>query len=335
MFDSVRRPGHRTPPRTDLHGLGNLALLQRDFNSKLNNAVFALKRERILSSTRMVPTSCPARVTSSSSTTRRAPSQQLSDLGAAGPGRPTTRSSSRRSSDFLLPDSCRRCATARRVGHEGLPDHVPRAVRPARDGRPAITRSRSRSSSATSRRDGRRRDHARSASASSTPSWRATTTDGTWASTSCTATSRRACCDRSTASSGSPPCSSSTGTSPRGGELEPALGLAALLLRDATDRTRLHHDPRQNTRIQPMPGPIRVDHRPTLVRLPLAARPHDRVDARDARRDPHPVRSPACTDFRPSGSALVRGRLMTATCDLVPLPPGRRHATTARTSTSR
>lgn len=31
-----------------LHGLGNLALLQRDFNSKLNNAVFALKRERIV-----------------------------------------------------------------------------------------------------------------------------------------------------------------------------------------------------------------------------------------------------------------------------------------------
>ena len=31
-----------------MHGLGNLALLQRDFNSKLNNAVFALKRERIL-----------------------------------------------------------------------------------------------------------------------------------------------------------------------------------------------------------------------------------------------------------------------------------------------
>ncbi|MFW5473166.1 DUF262 domain-containing protein [Knoellia sp. CPCC 206450] len=32
----------------NLHGLGNLALLQRDFNSKLNNAVFALKRERIV-----------------------------------------------------------------------------------------------------------------------------------------------------------------------------------------------------------------------------------------------------------------------------------------------
>jgi hypothetical protein len=32
----------------DIHGLGNLALLQRDFNSKLNNAVFALKRERII-----------------------------------------------------------------------------------------------------------------------------------------------------------------------------------------------------------------------------------------------------------------------------------------------
>lgn len=31
-----------------IHGLQNLALLQRDFNSKLNNAVFALKRERIL-----------------------------------------------------------------------------------------------------------------------------------------------------------------------------------------------------------------------------------------------------------------------------------------------
>lgn len=32
----------------DMHGLRNLALLQRDFNSKLNNAVFAVKRERIL-----------------------------------------------------------------------------------------------------------------------------------------------------------------------------------------------------------------------------------------------------------------------------------------------
>jgi hypothetical protein len=31
-----------------MHALGNLALLQRNFNSKLNNAVFALKRERIL-----------------------------------------------------------------------------------------------------------------------------------------------------------------------------------------------------------------------------------------------------------------------------------------------
>jgi hypothetical protein len=32
----------------DMHGLRNLALLQRDFNSALSNAVFALKRERIL-----------------------------------------------------------------------------------------------------------------------------------------------------------------------------------------------------------------------------------------------------------------------------------------------
>jgi hypothetical protein len=32
----------------DMHGLGNLALLQSDFNSMLSNAVFALKRERIL-----------------------------------------------------------------------------------------------------------------------------------------------------------------------------------------------------------------------------------------------------------------------------------------------
>lgn len=32
----------------DVHGLRNLALLQRDFNSKLNNAVFALKRERLI-----------------------------------------------------------------------------------------------------------------------------------------------------------------------------------------------------------------------------------------------------------------------------------------------
>lgn len=32
----------------DTHGLGNLALLQRDINSALNNAVFAIKRDRIL-----------------------------------------------------------------------------------------------------------------------------------------------------------------------------------------------------------------------------------------------------------------------------------------------
>ena len=32
----------------DTHGLGNLALLQRDLNSKLNNAVFALKREQVI-----------------------------------------------------------------------------------------------------------------------------------------------------------------------------------------------------------------------------------------------------------------------------------------------
>jgi hypothetical protein len=31
-----------------MHGLGNLALLQRDLNSKLNNAVFALKREQVI-----------------------------------------------------------------------------------------------------------------------------------------------------------------------------------------------------------------------------------------------------------------------------------------------
>ena len=32
----------------DMHGLGNLVLLQRNINSKLSNAVFALKRERII-----------------------------------------------------------------------------------------------------------------------------------------------------------------------------------------------------------------------------------------------------------------------------------------------
>lgn len=32
----------------DTHGLGNLALLQRNLNSKLNNAVFALKREQVI-----------------------------------------------------------------------------------------------------------------------------------------------------------------------------------------------------------------------------------------------------------------------------------------------
>lgn len=32
----------------DTHGLANLALLQRDYNSKLNNAVFAIKREQVI-----------------------------------------------------------------------------------------------------------------------------------------------------------------------------------------------------------------------------------------------------------------------------------------------
>ncbi len=32
----------------DMHGLANLALLQRDYNSKLNNAVFAIKREQVI-----------------------------------------------------------------------------------------------------------------------------------------------------------------------------------------------------------------------------------------------------------------------------------------------
>jgi hypothetical protein len=32
----------------EIHGLGNLALLQKELNSKLNNAVFAIKRERVL-----------------------------------------------------------------------------------------------------------------------------------------------------------------------------------------------------------------------------------------------------------------------------------------------
>ena len=44
IFGSRGRDG----TEEDMHGLGNLALLQRGFNSKLSNAVFALKRERIL-----------------------------------------------------------------------------------------------------------------------------------------------------------------------------------------------------------------------------------------------------------------------------------------------
>lgn len=47
VFELFGAPG-RDATEEDMHGLGNLALLQRDFNSKLNNAVFALKRERIL-----------------------------------------------------------------------------------------------------------------------------------------------------------------------------------------------------------------------------------------------------------------------------------------------
>jgi len=40
-------PGAETTDE-DMHGLGNLALLQRIVNSKLNNAVFAMKREQII-----------------------------------------------------------------------------------------------------------------------------------------------------------------------------------------------------------------------------------------------------------------------------------------------
>lgn len=47
VFELFGAPGGDATEE-DMHGLGNLALLQRDFNSKLNNAVFALKRERIL-----------------------------------------------------------------------------------------------------------------------------------------------------------------------------------------------------------------------------------------------------------------------------------------------
>ncbi|CUR58018.1 conserved hypothetical protein [metagenome] len=47
VFELFGAPG-QDATQEDMHGLGNLALLQRDFNSKLNNAVFALKRERIL-----------------------------------------------------------------------------------------------------------------------------------------------------------------------------------------------------------------------------------------------------------------------------------------------
>ncbi|MGI8434792.1 MAG: DUF262 domain-containing protein [Nocardioidaceae bacterium] len=47
VFDLFGAPG-RDDTEEGMHGLGNLALLQRDFNSKLNNAVFAIKRERVL-----------------------------------------------------------------------------------------------------------------------------------------------------------------------------------------------------------------------------------------------------------------------------------------------
>lgn len=48
VFSLFSGPGSSASTEEDMHGLGNLALLQRNFNSKLNNAVFALKRERIL-----------------------------------------------------------------------------------------------------------------------------------------------------------------------------------------------------------------------------------------------------------------------------------------------
>ena len=71
----------------DMHGLGNLALLQRDFNSKLNNAVFALKRERILeldeAGAYILP--CTRNVFLKYYTARRGPAAL--DLGPAGPGR--------------------------------------------------------------------------------------------------------------------------------------------------------------------------------------------------------------------------------------------------------
>ena len=121
-----------------MHGLGNLALLQRDFNSKLNNAVFALKRERILELDKAGAYILPCTRNVFLKYYTRAPTSS-SRSGAAGPGRLLREAASRRSS--RLPAS-RPCDSALRRGRmttstEGLPDHVPRACSTSRSDEPA------------------------------------------------------------------------------------------------------------------------------------------------------------------------------------------------------
>ena len=99
--------------------------------------------------------------------------------------------------------------------------------------------------------------------------------------------------------------------------------------RDFSERPRRAPVPRRSD------DPVGVDHGPALVRLPVAARPDDRLDARDARRDPRAVRP--CTHRRSMRSGVgSRNRRRTQRAGRSgssSFPSSMR--TSARTSTSR
>ena len=72
----------------------------------------------------------------------------------------------------------------------------------------------------------------------------------------------------------------------RAGVLDRRCGVAPLLLRDPAERALLRRGAPRASPPRRRGTAVRVDHRPAVVPLSLAGRPHDLVDAGDARRDP-------------------------------------------------
>ena len=194
---SVRSAGLRLDGQ-DVHGLGNLVLLQRDFNSKLNNAVFALKRERILELDGVGAYILPCTRNVFLKYYTASADQQLSIWSPQDQDNYYD-SSSRLSSDFLLPDP--RCRGGG-GGMKGYPTTFLGLFDPPHGERPAITEI----EIPIIQRDfaqGRPDDDTsaireRFLDASSTRPRQTTA----WGSTSSTATSRTASFVRSTDSSG-------------------------------------------------------------------------------------------------------------------------------------